>query len=843
MKFSPFLPKRTIFINTNYFLYLLQYSNSEWRNGICRRSTSHNLITNFGDMPMKKVTQVTLMLLLMSCFIFAQRAKIVIENVTPYEVEENTSLPSSVSTGLHVVGNQTAVYLAAQDIENGDAVTSATFTFSSKPAGSVLTDDSIKVLNATWVYFIPDLTGEYVVNLSMTTAVGTDDTTQSIIAANYVGVGDFAGVAATGPNCMTCHKGVKPELFGPIFDKWKVSGHANIFNEQINTSTHYSTDCMKCHTTGYDHNLVAANNGFDDIAASLGWTYVPPSNPGKWDTLVTMFPTLVNHATIGCESCHGPGSVHASTFSAKNIEISLKAGVCGSCHDEPWRHDIYRMYENSVHSEALWSSSFARTNTDNSIGSNCSRCHDAAGYVAFNKGEIYDAASLTEADHTPITCQACHDPHGSGTDYSLRPVPAGSDTLGNGYSYSSIGGVGQVCMNCHKARRDNVSYVVGNSLSSHWGPHGSVQTDNILGQNAASFDGSAFLSGSHKYAITNACVDCHMTATADTGTVERDKVGGHSWVLHDEATDYYHTSACVNCHGPKTSWNDFEAASDYDGDGTVESIPEEVDGLLHALSTILPPTGVDSIAYQDIQAEDNITLRKAWWNYQLIANDGSKGMHNTKFAVNVLTKTIAAVGGVVPVELVSFEAAVNQGLVTLKWQTATETNNNGFEIERKSGNSWNKIGFVKGSGTSSNLKNYSYTDKSAKSFDVATYRLKQVDFNGKANYSKEVEVVLNTAPKEFSLSQNYPNPFNPNTIIKYSIPFESKVKIVIYNLTGEVVNTLVNTTEAAGTHEANFNTNSSGLNLSSGIYFYSMEAVSIDGSQTFRQTKKMILMK
>ena len=334
-----------------------------------------------------------------------------------------------------------------------------------------------------------------------------------------------------------------------------------------------------------------------------------------------------------------------------------------------------------------------------------------------------------------------------------------------------------------------------------------------------------------------------MTATTDTGTVTRDKVGGHSWNLHDEASDYYHTTACVNCHGPKTSWNDFEAATDYDNDGTVESIPEEIDGLLHALSTLLPPTGVDSIAYQDIQAANDVNLRKAWWNYQLIANDGSKGMHNTKFAVNVLTKSIAAVGGIVPVELVSFDASVNQGLVTLKWQTATETNNNGFEVERKSGKSWNKIAFVKGNGTSSELNNYSYTDKSAGSVDVATYRLKQVDFDGSAHYSKAVEVVLNTAPKEFSLSQNYPNPFNPNTVIKYSVPFESNVKIVIYNLTGEVVKTLVNATEAAGTHEANFNTNASGLHLSSGIYFYSMEAVSIDGSQNFRQTKKMILMK
>ena len=117
------------------------------------------------------------------------------------------------------------------------------------------------------------------------------------------------------------------------------------------------------------------------------------------------------------------------------------------------------------------------------------------------KAKYYDASKLTEADHTAITCQACHDPHGSGTESSLRPVPVGSDTLGNGYEYTSVGGKGQVCMNCHKARQSGDTYPNGNSLNSHWGPHHSVQSDVFLGENAASFDGSAFLSGSHKFAI------------------------------------------------------------------------------------------------------------------------------------------------------------------------------------------------------------------------------------------------------------------------------------------------------------------------------------------------------
>ncbi len=793
---------------------------------------------------MKKVTKVLFLALLLSSFVLAQRAKIVVENVTPAQIEEGVFTTNSVATGLHVVANQTVVYLSAKNIGTTDEVNSSTFTFTSKPATSTLTNASIVPIGLTWAYFTPDVKGEYIVNLSISTAGGTDDTTQSIIAADFVGVGGFDGVDGDFPKCKTCHGGT----FAPIFTKWEASSHATTFKDMVDFgTTHFGTSCFPCHTTGTDKYLAAANNGFDDIATTVGfdWSTYTPQTPGNWDNIKTTYPTLVNHATIGCESCHGPGSVHATSGSvpkSKSIQITLEAAVCSQCHDLPWRYNQYAQYENSTHSEALWSSSFARANTDNSISNNCSRCHEAGGYVAFTKGEIFDGSKLTEADHMSISCQTCHDPHGSGEEFSLRPVPVGSDTLGNGVQYT-LGGVGQVCMNCHKSRRDNVTYVVSNSLNSHWGPHHSVQSDVFLGENAASFDADVYQSGAHKFAIGNACVDCHMTATTDTGTVNRDMVGGHTFKLHNEATDYYHTAACVNCHGPKNNWNDFKAVMDYDGNGTVASIPEEVDGLLHRLSVLLPPTGVDSISDVDIKAEDNLNLRKAWWNYQLIANDGSKGMHNSKFAISVLTKTIQVVMGIVPVELVSFDATVNAGLVTLKWQTATETNNNGFDIERKSGKSWNKIAFVKGNGTSSEVSNYSYTDKSAKSLDVATYRLKQIDFDGTAHYSKEVEVVLNIAPKDYSLLQNYPNPFNPSTIIKYSLPAESKVKIVIYNLTGEVVNTLVNTVESAGSHETNFSTNAAGFNLSSGIYFYSMEAVSLDGSQTFRQTKKMILMK
>ncbi len=787
---------------------------------------------------MKKSIQVLTWLLCICSISFAQKAKIVTEHVTPHDLSSpEFTTANSVSSGLDIVPNGTYVYLSAKNIADSDTITNAVFTITSKPSGSTA---DIEVINSTWVQFKPDVKGTYEVHLSITTAGGTDDTTKTIYSANYVGVGNFGGVTTHYPNCMTCHQNT--EKFVNIFERWEVSGHANVFNQQVETSDHYSTSCMKCHTTGYDHNVEASNGGFDDVAAQLGWSYSAPSNSGKWDTLQTQFPGLVNLATIGCESCHGPGGEHTFGANPNKIQISLRDGVCAQCHDEPWRHNKYSEYENSLHSEAIWSSSFKRTTTNNSISSNCSRCHDAQGYVAFTKGEVFNSANLIEADHIAITCATCHDPHGNNETASLRPVPAGSDTLGNGYTYNE-GGLGKVCMNCHKARSNNEVTLQG-TISSHWGPHHSTQGDVLLGQNAAEF-GSSYTSGNHKYALQDACVNCHMAATTENGTPDRDKVGGHSFRMHNPETGYDHTNSCTGCHGPKTSFEDFEAIWDFDGNGTKESVQEEIDGLIRLLRIQLPPVGVDSIDWNLIKANDNINEKKAYWNYQLIAYDGSRGMHNTQFAVDVLTKSILALEGTVPVELTSFNVSVNQTSAVLIWKTATETNNKGFEVQRKIGNSWQTLDFINGKGTTVQANEYSYNDKLSGLNHTGKiyYRLKQVDFDGTSEYSNEIGVDFIGSPKNYSLSQNYPNPFNPSTTIKYTLPFDSNVKISIYNIAGEVVKVLVNNTQPAGIYDAEFNTNSVNVGLSSGIYFYSLEATSLDGLQSFRETKKMVLMK
>jgi hypothetical protein len=193
--------------------------------------------------------------------------------------------------------------------------------------------------------------------------------------------------------------------------------------------------------------------------------------------------------------------------------------------------------------------------------------------------------------------------------------------------------------------------------------------------------------------------------------------------------------------------------------------------------------------------------------------------------------------GIIPVELTLFTASVTGNDVKLMWETATELNNNGFSVERKTGNSeFTEVGFVPGFGTTTERKSYTFIDKDLRGGSY-TYRLKQIDLDGSYEYYGNIEVDV-TAPSEFSLDQNYPNPFNPGTKITFSLAVDSKVSLKIFNVLGQEVVTLINQDLSAGVHDFNFD--ASGLN--SGVYYYRIEATGVNGAE-FVEVKKMILAK
>jgi hypothetical protein len=313
---------------------------------------------------------------------------------------------------------------------------------------------------------------------------------------------------------------------------------------------------------------------------------------------------------------------------------------------------------------------------------------------------------------------------------------------------------------------------------------------------------------------------------------------------------------------------------DYDNDGDIGySVQQTTDGGYIITGEARPFDGVPEAWIVRTDSIGNILWDKLFPFFPDVSfNNPTDGTHggnsvkqtsgggyiiagySDKFQGNHLDVYLVRIASdIVPVELTFFTATVERNAVSLNWQTATETNNSGFEIERKQVGSaqssvgnldWSAVGFVPGFGTTTEPKSYSFIDENL-SAGTYQYRLKQIDFDGSFEYSNTIEVEINS-PTEFSLGQNYPNPFNPTTKIKYTIPSvtlrwqshrqaqgDILVSLKVFDVLGNEVATLVNQSQQPSTYEVEFNADK----LSSGVYYYQLRAGS------FVESKKMILLR
>jgi uncharacterized protein (TIGR03790 family) len=202
--------------------------------------------------------------------------------------------------------------------------------------------------------------------------------------------------------------------------------------------------------------------------------------------------------------------------------------------------------------------------------------------------------------------------------------------------------------------------------------------------------------------------------------------------------------------------------------------------------------------------------------------------------------TIYGTQGEPPIELADLTVQIVLAGPQLKWSTVSETNNYGFEIQRKAkGDADYKSirgAFVAGHGTTRKPYSYSYVDVSVPRGKVS-YRLKQISLNGKFGYYGPVDVVNNSGGNGASTGRvalaNYPNPFNPTTVIEFLLPKPDHVTLKVYNAVGQEVATLVDGMKEAGVHAANFD----GSTVASGLYIYQLK------TSDFTTTQKMLLVK
>ena len=427
----------------------------------------------------------------------------------------------------------------------------------------------------------------------------------------------------------------------------------------------YGPECLRCHTVGWDP--AVDNDGFDDVARAEGWRFPDHLEPGNFASLPH---GLIDRSGVGCESCHGPGRFYTS----------YSAEVCAQCHDDPPEY---------IHITEWRTAPMARIR-DGVVGrEECERCHTAQGlldeYYAHRPVEATAREDDVQYDAEPITCAACHDPHDGNQPRIVR------------YSGPLFGqepevdwGTGMICLACHhggaqwaSSRGALVRPFVARFREMpeprevtlwdrRFAPH-APQAEMVRGRAGHALPGPGPLEASPPHlTVPGGCLGCHVRVRPPEGDLRRLAVGGHTFAMFrgEGAGRVENTLACAGCHGELPSLNR-QARNDYDGDGRIEGIYDEVDGLLvQARSAIdgaiqraeLTDGRLAAVTFAErdgrivLAAENGDALRdgehfmtfpeseerlyRATYNYLVVVKDRSRGVHNPVATVRLLQRTV-----------------------------------------------------------------------------------------------------------------------------------------------------------------------------------------------------------
>jgi len=529
-----------------------------------------------------------------------------------------------------------------------------------KPAESKA---ALKDPKANETEFTPDVSGAYAFSCAL--PGGGQAGGLHLYAGAYIG--------NNAETCKTCH----PKQV----EDWLKTGHADALKSNIDNTvtpdsdTHFTERCGACHVTGYFVPPVGeGSNGFKEAAVKANWqfpTFAEINAAGKsgksnYDAMPADVKAL---ASVGCEQCHGPAADHVKN-NAPIMAVSQSEGTCNVCHNGSSRHDKGEQLKNAGHADA---NSAAFNEPIGPTRQACVRCHSGDGFASFLKDPTNQAA-WTNTKQT-IVCASCHDPHSDANAWQLRIVGKPVEIP---FEAKDVG-LSATCFECHNSRTkaeeavkssfphySSVAEFISNTGGVTYGqkvansPHGDLVGTAPVPNPAAKEDPELpkflFSKVGEEPNIPGPCVTCHMTPPPGSKDPGYQQLGGHSFNTVSPDGKLNYTESCKACHQDITDSFNVKAQADYDGNGKIEGVQDEVKGLLNVVWKALEAKGVKKVPTgypygtlpkgADGQVDDKID--NAWYNFRTVygvmwgeetgnGNEGkAQAMHNFKRAVHLL---------------------------------------------------------------------------------------------------------------------------------------------------------------------------------------------------------------
>ena len=514
---------------------------------------------------------------------------------------------------------QVSVAAAPSEVDTGEKV-AVQAVIVRAPAGATLQYDWIAdggTFSATsddstgWT--APDNPGIYTVSVIVTDGDNVGIGKADIGVATYLPAATPYYKGAT--SCSVCHNGGSG---GDQYATWSNTAHASAVQSLAAIGMDENPYCLKCHTVG-----TYTVTGTDSL-----------DNGGYDETAV---PRL---AGVQCENCHGPGSEHPTpTFTS--VALNMSASLCGQCHTDA-HHPTYDEWQTSAHASGpTWDEA-----SPPALRASCSKCHNGLISVAY----LDNPTTFTNPPANPtsferLSCAVCHDPHGNDNPGSLRNASVTDIWIPNNVLVEEAG-AGRLCISCHNGRRTETDVLnMINNGSGHYGPHHSIQGDMLKGVNAyQDFNADFPWSSSKHILVEDACVACHTHAHEGDPEAGIPNFTGHDFLPQ--------TEACVRCHGPITSFEDIQAKADFDGNGAIEGVQVEIRGLLDLLQQTIADASRNETVRQEMLNPDTFLTavgdttkslrnqREAAYNWCYVDFDGSHGVHNATYSVQLLQQSI-----------------------------------------------------------------------------------------------------------------------------------------------------------------------------------------------------------